>query len=110
MADKYDENIERLMNSDEPLEEAWWNHTDNPLFAPLTGPNGERINAVGYNCGCVTQIKNGSFVAYSRAFTDAIRADPRIPSYRWDLRRDREQLELFATIQRAYDRDVRGVT
>lgn len=105
MGDKYDDAVAYLTKYPIGILIAW--HQDGPgseLFSFVTrsGLNGESAN--GDTCGCLTQVRNRTYVAYTDALTAAIRADDRIPKESHEI--TIEILPVFAEWQRRIDREL----
>jgi hypothetical protein len=105
--DKYDEQIQRLLDDPSITHEQWncWHG----IFQ-CAG------NQQGFDTGCLTQIRtnklpdHGRFLyhAFTPELTKEIENDERIPFYPEDVK-TREQMEVLAEWQRRIDREFRNV-
>jgi len=102
--DIYDKEIMRLTKlvSEEkrckavPIIQAWgYGKEHSPLF-----------DACGISrhtlCGCLTQVKSGSYPAQTRELQERIANDPRVPPTPYDITLD--DLPVFAEYQRELDK------
>jgi hypothetical protein len=113
MKDKYDQYVERLRSIPDEvfsrrIENNYWNRPYDEeegtlfLYCNSDGDSGfYDVNGVWEPCGCLTQVKNGSYEAFTKELTDAIRADERIPSDPKDI--TKENLSVFAEWRRKID-------
>lgn len=111
--DKYDLEVEFLSAAKpgEFQELVWraWTNAD-PLFQ-FAGPDGKRGGEVPdddtgeeHDCGCLTQVRDGSAVASTPELTAAIRADKRLPTSPRSIKR--KHLPVFAEWQRRLDKEL----
>jgi len=115
IADKYDHAIMYLTRNPMEIVPAWqsWNsHPAGCLFAPVIpilenaeGYPGSQRRPDGKMCGCLTEIRRGSALAWTDELTEAIQADNRIPALPYSVRV--ENLQAFAEFQRRLDRELR---
>ena len=115
IADKYDHAITYLTRNPMEIVPAWqsWNsHPAGCLFAPVIpilknreGYPGSQRRPDGKMCGCLTEIRRGSSLAWTDELTEAIQADNRIPALPYSVRV--ENLRAFAEFQRRLDRELR---
>lgn len=107
MADKYDEQIARLLaapNFQGAVYSDWM--CCKGLFAFCT-PSGTVAKPPGGGaCGCLTMVKAGGWVAWTPELTAAVRADGRLPKSFLGI--EPEQLPAFAEWQRRLDTEIRG--
>jgi hypothetical protein len=119
--DKYDLEIERLINLPGSSTEAAW--LDGALLFQFASPSGDVGQCPnGQKCGCLTMIRNAAnsaskFAAWTHSLTMEIASDERIPLSvtnlidGWsvlspDQRRDK--LQPFAEWQRRLDKEIRN--
>jgi hypothetical protein len=113
MKDKYDQYVETLRSIPDKefslrIDEYYWNHPHDVeegslfLYCSPGGCSGFYDGNRNYTeCGCLTQVKKGTYQAFTKELTDAIRADERIPSDPKDI--TKENLSVFAEWRRAID-------
>lgn len=112
--DKYDIAEKYLMDNPGQLENAWRDptrHIAGCLFTFVTPsgsfllPSGLRnLNPAGLICGCLSQIKSGMDVAWTRKLTESIRKDNEIPDKDSDI--DPNNLAWAKRWQRKIDKEL----
>lgn len=95
--DIYDKEIKRLSKDPDKIYSAWLYGDDHSPLFDAAGPRRD-----GVNCGCLTQVKRGMYLASSKRLTAAIQADARIPSNPHKI--TPEHLPVFAEWQRKLDK------
>lgn len=114
--DKYDEQIERLMKTDNEVDrdqvvEEWGDAIGLFQYASCDGLMS--MNGEGPYAGCLTMIRNVNLKVVmdskgvNENLTSEIRSDERIPLSLRDIK-TKEQLEVFAEWQRRLDKEIRG--
>lgn len=111
MSDKYQKAVAYLTEHPEEIYDAWMSggglHPIHPaacLFKMVSN-TGESVRLEsGKECGCLTMIKNGGYVAETPELTVAIRADERIPYTQREIKP--EHLPVFAEWQARIDKEL----
>ncbi len=97
--------LQKVKNFADAVRTAWEN--------PLLSRNGSLFSFVspdrcgmrapnGQNCGCLTQVRGGAYIAYTHDLTEKIREDRRLPKGVSKIRP--HHLHVFASWQRRIDR------